>query len=156
MAVRPVCADVPKLESVDKRLYLTASGLLITLGVITIAAISYAALALAFVRRRGLMILWPIWLLASVTATAALVVRTAYTRPYYTLASAFAGPFPVAFGLLLMCALGFGAVSLLVARRQQRGEVAFGVGLAARSVGACLLGVIVFGLAIAALDWATF
>lgn len=127
------------------------------LGVITITAISYAALALSFVRRRGLIVLWPLWLLASVTATAALAIRAAYTQSYYTLADAFAGPFPpVALYGLLMCGFGFGAVSLLVARRQQRGEVAFGVGLAAGSVGAGLLGVILFMLAIGVLDWATF
>ncbi len=126
------------------------------LGVITLTAISYAALALAFVRRRGMIVLWPIWLLASVTATATLVISNVRTQSYYTLADAFAGPFPAALGFLLMCGLGFGAVSLLVARRQQRGEVAFGVGLAVGSVGACLLGVILFWLALGAWDMATF
>ena len=134
-------------------MYFTNSGLLITLGVLATAAISYAALALAFARRRGRAVLWPLWLVASLIGTAALVLRGIYARPDNTLASAFEGPYPVAFSLLLLCALGLGAVSLLVARRQQRGNVAFGLGLAAQSVGACLLGVLLWMVATAALDF---
>lgn len=96
------------------------------------------------------------WLLASVTAAGALITSTVITRSDHTLADAFTGPFSPAVGFLLMWALGFGAVSLLVARRQRRREFAFDVRLAAESFGVCLLGVILFILGVGVWDLLTF
>ena len=89
------------------------------------------------------MALLPLWAAVSTLITFAFVLRLARLQGDMEIPGAFAAPFPAFWQFLPLWALGFGAVSLYVARRARRGRTDFDGGMAIRSVGAFLAGVLI-------------
>ena len=92
------------------------------------------------------------WVLGAVAATGAMVARVHHTQVALGFTPAQQQRFPLFGTFLPMWALALGAVALVVRRHLRAGAERFTPGLAGRSLGAWVIGVVVFLLAFAALD----
>jgi hypothetical protein len=122
---------------------LIIASIVTSLFILSAIAVAYAWLASRVVRRWPTVALLPLWAAVSTLVTFAFVLRLARLQGDMEIPGAFAAPFPAFWQFLPLWALGFGAVSLYVARRARRGRTGFDGGMAIRSVGAFLAGVLI-------------
>src|SRR5688500_3605301 len=126
---------------------LIIASLVTSLFVLVAIAVAYAWLASRVVRRWPPLALLLLWAAVSALTTFAFVLRLARLQGDVEIPGAFAAPFPAFWQFLPLWALGFGAVSLYVARRARRGRTDFTRSMAIRSAGAFLAGVLLLIIA---------